>query len=255
MPPCSSDGEVISTERMQRLHQLSRRIVDFGTYSRHLSHHKLNNDETKETECEPITDIEMEFVLAMLLASQQVDEANKFEADLVAHLNENHKQTDRLFAFPLSPKCETSHEGMMKVFADIGESLRFFDVEEGEGDDLGRATTVPTSKKRKVHLCVDQQSAKMFRHLKMNLTKKLTELSSGKYVEPLLEALDQFTVQHDYLHEHRMHRQDVIWRQFYGAVLQAFQAIIIVELSASSREYDISRFLRVVAFWALCSSM
>jgi hypothetical protein len=224
--PCSSDGEVISTERMQRLHQLARRIVDFGTYSRHLSHHKLNNDKTETTESEPMTNIEMEFVAAMLLLSQQIDEANKFKADLVAHLNKNHKQTDRLFTFPLSPNCETSHEGMMKVFADIGESLRFFDIEEGESEDLGRATSLPTAKKRKVHLCVDQLSAKMFRHLKMNLTKKLTELSSGKFVEPLLEALDQFTVQHDYLHEHRMHRQDVIWRQFYGSVLQAFQAEI-----------------------------
>jgi hypothetical protein len=170
--PCSSDGEVISTDRMQRLHQLARRMIDFGTYSRHLSHHKLNNDQ-KEEESEPITDIEMEFVGAMILASQQIDQANKFEADLVAHLNENHKRTDRLFAFPLSPNCETSHEGMLKVFADIGESLRFFDIQEGECDDLGRstdlgrATIVPTAKKRKVHLCVDQLSAKMFRHLSL----------------------------------------------------------------------------------------
>lgn len=99
------------------------------------------------------------------------------------------------------------------------------DIMESNTDgQLGRSTLTPTTKKRRINLCVDALSAKMFRSLELNLTKKLTEMGASEYVEALLEALKSFTCQHDYLHEHRMHRQDVIWRQFYGCVLQAFQA-------------------------------
>ena len=110
-------------------------------------------------------------------------------------------------------------------FADIGRSFRLFDIDESniEGQ-LGRSTLTPTTKDRRIHLCVDALSAKMFRSLELNLTKKPTEMGSSDYIEALLESLKSITCQHDYLHEHRMHRQDVIWRQFYGCVLQAFQA-------------------------------
>lgn len=62
--------------------------------------------------------------------------------------------------------------------------------------------------------------------LRFNLVKKLSELNSTQYVEPLIESLGRFTCQHDYLHEHRMHRSNVIFRQFYGMILQAFQVEI-----------------------------
>lgn len=103
--------------------------------------------------------------------------------------------------------------------------MRMVDIDDsGLGRDVGKSTLTPTTKMRRIHLCVDALSAKMFRSLKWSLTRKLTEIGSAEYVEALLTALDSFTCQHDYLHEHRMHRQDVIWRQFYGCVLQAFQA-------------------------------
>jgi hypothetical protein len=171
--------------------------------------------------------VERQFVEAMSLASAEVHRARNFETDLVSHLNENAKSVDQMFVFSMSSHCEGTHDGMLRVFTDMAKSLRMIDVDEGEGKSganrLGKSSLLPNTKKRKIHLCVDQLSAKMFRHLKLNLTKKLTELGSGEYVEPLLEALEQFTVQHDYLHEHRMHRQDVIWKQFYGCVLQAFR--------------------------------
>jgi hypothetical protein len=124
----------------------------------------------------------------------------------------------------LSPHCETSHEGMKMVYADLGQYLRLFDV-----DDSGRAALHDNAQWRRIHLCVDGLSAKMWRYLKFNLLKKLTELNSAQYVEPLLEAFKRFTVQHDYLHEIRMHRQDVIYRQFYACVLQAFQVQIRIQ--------------------------
>lgn len=110
------------------------------------------------------------------------------------------------------------------VYADLGQYLRLFDI-----DDSGRAALHPNTEHRRIHLCVDGLSAKMWRYLKFNLLKKLSELNSAQYVEPLLEAFKQVTVQHDYLHEIRMHCQDVIYRQFYACVLQAFQVQIRIQ--------------------------
>jgi hypothetical protein len=212
-----------SSERMHSVHCLARRLVEMNIHACHL-HHSV---EQRQLDGEAVSAlngglshaVEKEFVECLRGLSKQVDQAINFETDLVRHLNPNVGQVDKLFAFPMSPHCETTHEGMMKVFTDIGKSMQMFDVDDG-----GRACLHPNAKKRNIHLCVDALSAKMFRHLKLNLSKKLAELSSGQYAEPLIEALEQFTCQHDYLHEHRMHRQDIIYKQFYGCILQAFQA-------------------------------
>jgi hypothetical protein len=55
-PPASSDSEVLSTERMQRLHALARRIIDFESYANH-----LNNQHTNESTSN-VNIIEQEFV-------------------------------------------------------------------------------------------------------------------------------------------------------------------------------------------------
>ena len=81
----------------------------------------------------------------------------------------------------------------------------------------------PNSEGRRIHLCVDQLSAQNFRCLRLNLTKKLTELGSAKLILPLLESLSQFTCTIDYLHESKMHRSDAIYRTHYGGFLQASQ--------------------------------
>eukprot|EP00956_Cyclotella_meneghiniana_P031332 scaffold81936_cov56-Cyclotella_meneghiniana.AAC.3 len=215
--PLASNSESLSSERMHRIHCLARRILDFRTHANYLS---------KQSTDTGLNPIQNKFVSATKLASKEMDRCSKFEADLVQHINPNVDKVDKMFAFPLSPHCETSHEGMLKVYAELGQSYRMFNIEDTSTPTgaVGRCSLTPTTKKRKINLCVDALSAKMFRALLLNLTKKLTELGSHQYVEPLLDALEQFTVQHDYLHEHRMHRQDVIWRQFYGCVLQAFQA-------------------------------
>ena len=59
--------------------------------------------------------------------------------------------------------------------------------------------------KRRVNFCVDGLSSRNFRALKLDLTKKLAEMGNAPYVKAALDALQQMTVQHEYLHETRMH--------------------------------------------------
>eukprot|EP00956_Cyclotella_meneghiniana_P024028 scaffold47887_cov21-Cyclotella_meneghiniana.AAC.1 len=194
--PLQSDGESLSSKRMHRVHLLARRIVDFGTHYKFVLESKGDAAQTP---------VQQAYISSIKTVQKEIDMARKFQYDLVKQLNPN--------------------VGMLMAYADIGKSFRMFDIEESNVDGtVGCAPLTPTSKKRKIYLCVDALSAKIFCSLELNLTKKLTEIGSSEYVEALLSALSLFTCQHNYLHEHRMHRQDVIWRQFYGCVLQAFQA-------------------------------
>jgi hypothetical protein len=111
------------------------------------------------------------------------------------------------------------HNGMKKVFYKLGENFQLFCVDENEC----RCLALPDSDNRRIHLCVDKLSSRNFRCLKINLSKKLTELGTAKFVLPLLESLCQFTCTIDYLHETQMHRNDAIYRTPYSGFLQAFQ--------------------------------
>ena len=67
---------------------------------------------------------------------------------------------------------------------------------------------------------------KVFKHfcaLRIELTKKLTELNTADVILSLLKSHAWFTCTHDYLHENQIHGQDAIWRSHYGSFLQAFQ--------------------------------
>ena len=70
---------------------------------------------------------------------------------------------------------------------------------------------------------VDQLTVKNFCSLKYELTKQLTQLGTGEWSYPALEALERYTYQYDYLHENRMHRSNAIYRLYYSAYLQAIQ--------------------------------
>ena len=191
---------------MHDIHCLADRISEMDSYARYLKRAREDlRDENDNVDASYPSSDHDDFVTSMKEASKAVNQARTFEIDLVRHINPLSTTVDKMFAFPLSPHCETTHEGMKMVFADMGQSFRMFNV-----DESGKARNLPNSKDRKVHLCVDALSSKMFRHLKMNLTKKLSELGSGPYVEPLLKALEGFTVQHDYLHEHRMQEDEPV---------------------------------------------
>ena len=126
-------------------------------------------------------------------------------------LNPKAGTIDQMMAFPISQHCETSHEGMKKVFAEMGVAFRMFTVAED-----GSTMLHPNAKRRKTNLHVDGLSARNFRKLPFNLTRKLTEMGTSKYVMAVIESLTRITVQQDCFHETRMHRQDCIWRSKYG---------------------------------------
>ena len=92
-----------------------------------------------------------------------------------------------------------------------------------DSHDDGRYIRLPNAKRRKINLLVDQLTVKNFRSLKYKLTKQLTQLGSGEWVYPALEALERCTCQHNYLHENRMHWSDAIYRLYCGCYLQAIQ--------------------------------
>ena len=60
-----------------------------------------------------------------------------------------------------------------------------------------------------------------FQVLRINLIKKLTNLTSAKCV--LSVFLSPFNCIHYYFHETRPHQQDGIWRKYYGPLFSSFQ--------------------------------
>ena len=104
----------------------------------------------------------------------------------------------------------------------MGEAFQLFEVDE----DTQSCRLLENWDKRRIHLVVDALSSRNFRSMKLDLIKKLTEIGSSKLILPLLESLKRFTCVHDYLHETRLHRQDVIYRLMYGCFLQALQCHI-----------------------------
>ena len=124
-----------------------------------------------------------------------------------------------MYAWGTEPHCETSHDGMKRVFCKLDEKFQLCSLDANER----RCCAMPNAESRRVHLCVNQLLSRNFRCLKMNLSKKLTELGTAKLVLPVLESFARFTCTIDYLHETRMHCNDAIYRTHYGGFLQAFQ--------------------------------
>ena len=70
---------------------------------------------------------------------------------MVKKINPKARLVDKMFTFPISQYCETTHEDMKKVFVEMGQALHFFSVAEN-----GRASVLPNAKKRKIHLQVEK---------------------------------------------------------------------------------------------------
>ena len=103
---------------------------------------------------------------------------------MVKRLNPKVGTINRMIAFPISQHCETNHKGMKKVCADVGQAFQMFAVNEN-----GTTKLQPNAKKRKINLHVDGLTARNFRKLKYNLTRKLTEMGAMNYIVPMLEVL------------------------------------------------------------------
>ena len=150
------------------------------------------------------------------IAFQQVSE---FEFDLIKHVNPSSVMADKMFALGIEPHCETSHDGMKRVFCKVGEKFQLFSPDA----DQHWCRTMPNAERRRVHMCVDQLSSRNFRCLKIKLSKKLTELGTTTLVLLMRGSLARFTCTIDYLHKTRMHQNDAIYRTHYGGFLHAFQ--------------------------------
>ena len=137
---------------------------------------------------------------------------------MVKNVNPKAGSVDQMFAWGITPHCETSHDGMKKVYAEIAESFRLV-----QSNEKGRYVALPNTKRRRINGYGDALSIRNFSCLSYNITRQLTQLRNNEYILPLLESLKQMSMQSDYLHETRFHCQDCIWKIRYGCFLQAFQ--------------------------------
>ena len=101
------------------------------------------------------------------------------------------------------------------VYKVMGEAFQMF-----QPDATVRMHLLPNTKNLRIDLCVDAFSSRNFRFLKYDLTGKAAKVGGAALVTAMIEASKQFTVQHNYLHEIRMHQQEEIWKPKYGCFLQ-----------------------------------
>jgi hypothetical protein len=196
-----------TTERMASIHHTSKRINELSDYADFLKEHNDNDKRSND------------LVSGMSKVSKLLYRVKQFETNLVRHVNPDAGTVDQCFTAPVIHHDETSRKGMMKTFLEIAKHLQLLTYELN-GSMIGKAKLLPNALKRTINLQVDALSSQNFRSLLLHFSKKLTELSSSTHVLAIIRALKRITCQHDYLHEIRMHRQDVIWRTFYGGFLQ-----------------------------------
>jgi len=158
-----ADGsKIFDSEKYQECHKMARRLINYRSHSFYLKKRKRESDDESLSENnhevgdnvfsldEKMTD----FVQLMEDCSKEIDKASKFTRDIVKKLNPKAGTIDRIVAFPIPQHCETSHEGMKKVFAEMGVAFRMFTVAE-DGSTMLRSN----AKQRKINLHVDGLSA------------------------------------------------------------------------------------------------
>ena len=229
--PASEDAIPFTTNRMHEVSKQARRIIDMDSHVQYLKESRERAkaavdayEQSNVDANEPLPTLleydsrTIAFIEIIENASKEVDCAMKFETDIVRLINPGAGTVDKMFAWGITPYCETSHEGMKKTFTQLAQSFQLVDV-----SDDGRVSLLPNAEQRMVNFFGDGLSARNFSCLKYNITRQLTHLSNMEDVVALLVALRRCTMQMDYLHETRMHRQDCIWKSKYGSFLQAFQ--------------------------------
>ena len=210
----------LTSARMHGLHCQAQRIQDMQTMAKYFERkrHELLEEGTDalSASLRDQSSSVFAFIQSMNGSSLELCRARVFESDLVTHVNSRWRKVDLMFAWGVTPYSETSHEGMKKVFYKLGVNFQMFSVDE----EKQMCHLLPNALRRRIHLVVDALTSRNFRCLKMNLSKKLTELGNADMILPMLECLSRFTCTHDYLHETRMHRSDAIYRSHFGGYLQ-----------------------------------
>ena len=196
----STDESAISltSNRMFDIHYQAKQFTEMITAAVHLKSIREKALESLELQNQPDVDA---FTLSQLLHNSsaknafirlvdghksELDTPTKFESDRVNHVTPNWRKVDKVFAWGVVPYCETSHEGMKKVFYTLGRNFQMFDV-----DDDGRHSYLqPNADKRRIYLCVKALSAHNFWCLYANLEIKLTEIGTSDIVLPLLGSVE-----------------------------------------------------------------
>ena len=209
--PLSKRKKSLDSKSYLQSLQFARRLIDMNSHVYLLT-------KMKQQFCTVHDELTTLFIDAITDASPSMAAAASYHKDIVQQINPNAGKVDRIFLFPIIPYSETSSNQMKMAYAEMGKYFQLFEI-----DNDGKVHAVKGSEKRRINLGVDALSARNFRELEHSLTRKLGEVGATPYVKTMIDALSQFTVENDYLHETRFHRLDCIYRLYYGAFLQPFQ--------------------------------
>lgn len=220
MDPGTEGSRVLSSNEYPDMIILAQRCIDMRSYAFHIKERKSQeeNDSLVNAQTAKQDKNTVAFLEEISSCGKEIECASTFRSTVTAILNPTKGELGRMFAFGIIPYSETAHSTMKMVYAKMGEQFQLFQPKKN-----GDFEFLPNAEHRMIDLCVDQLSARNFRMLRCNLSRKAAKIGGAKKVLPLLQALNRFTVQHDYLHETLLHRQDAIWGTKYGALLQAFQ--------------------------------
>lgn len=219
----------LSTNRMHEINKKARRIVDISAHVNYLKKRQQDAQEAAIPVLIEYDDQTKAFLKLMEEASKDVDQASKFPTDLVRLVNPLAGKVDKMFAWGITPFCETSHAGMKQTFTQMMQSFQMIDV-----SNEGRVTLKNNALHRRINFLGDALLARNFSRLPYNIIRQLAHLSNIDDVVALVIACRQCTMQMDYLHETDFHRQDCIWKSKYGCFLQCFQVHLAVKRLAGN---------------------
>jgi len=171
--PMADGSKILDSEKYLDCHKMGRQLINYRSHGFYLKKRKRESDDKSlsDNHHEVGDDVFMldqkmsDFVQLVEDCSKEIDRASNFTQNIVKRLNPKAGTFDKMVAFRLLQHCETSHEGMKKVFAEMGEEFRMFSVSE-DGSTMLR----PNAKRWKINLHVDGLSARNFRKLPFNLT-------------------------------------------------------------------------------------
>ena len=144
--PLSEGAIPLTTNQMHRVLMKDRRMVDISAHYKHLvakeqlakecaQNYVVKNPSNPDDKAPPEIEYHESTTSFMNLvekASQQFHCADMFEQDMVKNVNPKAGSVDQMFAWGITPHCETSHDGMKKVYAEIAESFRLVQSDEGQ---------------------------------------------------------------------------------------------------------------------------
>ena len=162
---------------------------------------------------------------SMSSCTKQLYWAEKYQSDMVNHINPNGGEMDEFMFWPIYPRDETSVEGMMMVSTHLLEQFGLIEEIEKNGVRTGNYNIHPTTKKRLIFMYGDALSVVNWTACYYRIAQQLSTVGRKKYVENILASYERIIIQKGLFHQ-RMHQADAIFTVYYGAFLQAVQVSI-----------------------------